>query len=130
VRSKEPAVVAAAVGAAPDRADDPHGEPLVVAGETATVVERVAHEPAPRIEVQQSPAAEPREPSPISEPTSPRAPTLRKRTAKLAHMAVTSARQRRAILAALLAVAALSTSVGILAGRWLAVRTAATGSTR
>jgi hypothetical protein len=131
VRAKGPAVVASAIGAAPDRADDPHGELLAAVGETATVAERVAHEPAPQAERQEAGAGEARGPSPIPEVTPSSGVTLGTRTARLARLAATTAHQRRAMLAALLGVALLSASVGILAGRWLAARTtAAPGATR
>jgi hypothetical protein len=124
VRSKEPAVVAA-VGAPPDHARDPHGDPLAGAGETA-VAERVTDEPAPQVEAQPTLAPEARGPSPISGRIRSRAATFRTRTATLARLAVTTAQQRRALLVPLLAVALLSASVGILAGRWLAAKTTAT----
>jgi hypothetical protein len=124
VKAREPAV-AAALGMAPDRADDPHGEPLMSAGETATLAERVAHEPVPQVEGRQAAAGEPRGPSPISEVTPSRAAAFRTRTAMLARLAVTTAHQRRALIAALLGVALLSASAGILAGKWLAARTTA-----
>jgi hypothetical protein len=53
------------------------------------------------------------------------------RTATLTRLAVSTAGRRRSLLAALLGVALLSASVGVLAGRWLAARTtAAAGVTR
>lgn len=118
MRSKEPVGIAAAMAAAPDRAANPHDESLVLAGEIASFGERAAHEPALQVEAEQAPAAEP-------EVTPSRAATFRTRTANLARFAVTTAQQRRALLAALLGVALLSASVGVLAGRWLAARTTA-----
>jgi hypothetical protein len=122
VRSKEPAL--AAVGAAPDRAGDPHGEPLTSADEMAVAADRGVWEPAPAADVRPTATAEPRGPSPISEVGPSRAATFRASTAKLARLAASTAHQRRAIIAALLGVALLSASVGVLAGRWLAARTA------
>jgi hypothetical protein len=71
---------------------------------------------------------EPRAPSPTSEPTASAAPSFGMRTTVFARTAVDAARQRRATLAALLAVALFSASVGVLAGRWLAARTGATAA--
>jgi hypothetical protein len=125
VRTPEPVAVAAAVSAAPDRAYDPHGEPLAVAGETA-----VADQPVREAAAPQNPVAEPRGPSPISAVTVSRAAAFRRRASSLARLAVTTARQRRTMLAALLGVALFSASVGILAGRWLAARTTVTSGGR
>jgi iron only hydrogenase large subunit len=126
MRAKEPIVVAAAVGAAPDRADDPHGDGFAVVAETS-VAEQAVSDAA----LEPTSDAEPRRLSPISTVTVSRAAAFRTRTMALARFAVASARRRRTMLAALLGVALLSASVGILAGRWLAARTAATpGATR
>jgi hypothetical protein len=133
VRAKEPVVAAAAVGAPPDHAADPHGEPHGVAGETAVGEPATLPESAPQLEIEQAPAPEPGRPSPMPMPAEvvSSAAKFRTRTATLARLAATTAQQRRALLAALLAVAMLSASAGILAGRWLAVRTAVTsGATR
>ena len=126
VREQEPVVVAAAVAGAPDRAGDPHGASHAAGGETA-----VAEQAVPDVTHAPTPGAEPRGPSPISAVTVSRAATFRTRTGALARLAVTGARQRRTVLAALLGVALLSASVGLLTGRWLAARTAtAPGATR
>ena len=108
VRAREAAAVSTAVGAAPGRATDTRGQPPV------------AEMGAPQVEVES--AAEPRGPSPISGVSASRPGSFRVRTVTLARAAASAARQRRTMLAALLGVALLSASVGILAGRWLAVR--------
>jgi hypothetical protein len=122
VRAKEPAL--AAVGAAPDRALDPHAEPVPDAGASA-LTEHVVSAPGPEAEVRRAPTPEPNGPSSISVESPARAASLRMRTATFARLAVTTAHQRRTMIAALLGVALLSASVGVLAGRWLAARTAA-----
>jgi hypothetical protein len=115
----------AMIGAAPDRAVDPHGEPLADPGGTA-VPEHLTPELATGgVEVRPSPAAAPHGPSRGSEPAPVQAPTFRARAEALARLAVTTASQRRTLLAALFAVAVLSVSVGVLAGRWLAARATA-----
>ncbi|MFN2567475.1 MAG: [Fe-Fe] hydrogenase large subunit C-terminal domain-containing protein [Gemmatimonadaceae bacterium] len=131
LRSNGPRAVSATLGSAPDHAADPHDNtPLALAGETAapepTSRERpraaapdAAPEPPP------APASEPRGPSPISGASGAPAASFRLRTTAFARMAVGAARQRRTTVAALLAVALLSASVGVLAGRWLAARAAA-----
>jgi hypothetical protein len=112
--------VATAIGAAPDHAADPHGERIVT--------EMSLSEPASRIDL--APVGEGPRQSPISEVTAAPVVSFRIRTAKLARVAATAAHQRRGLIAALLGVALLSASVGVLAGRWLAVRPAAPAATR
>jgi hypothetical protein len=104
---------------APDRAGDPNEEPVVT--------ETPLPEPTPAPADDRPPM---RATAPISEVTPARAASFRVRTAKLARVAVSRAHQRRALLAALLGVAALSATVGALAGRWLAARAEAPAATR
>jgi hypothetical protein len=110
VREKEPRPVAAAIGAAPDHAADPHGEPFIISDEVVAEAARAA--------------AGLRAPAPISEVGVTPAASFRTRSTTFARKAVSAARQRRTAVAALLAVALLSASVGVLAGRWLAARAA------
>ncbi len=116
----ERVVVATTIGAAPDHALDPSGE--------STVTEMTLAEPAPQLDV--APAADARATSPISEVTAAHSSSFRLRTAKIARVAMSTAHQRRALLAALLGVALISATVGVLAGRWFAARTEAPAATR
>ena len=120
-RSMESAVAAATIGSAPDHAADPHGD---FHPDPFNIPEDVVQEAA-RAAAQLRPA-----PPPISELGPPPVASFRIRSTTLARMAVGAARQRRTAVAALLAVALLSASVGILAGRWLAARAAAPASVR
>jgi hypothetical protein len=122
VRSPKPVAVNTAVGEAPDRAADPHEEPFVT--------EMTLPPPEPQAEMEHTGAPKPRDLSPNSAVTISRAASFRIRTATFARVAVSAAHQRRALLGALLAVALVSASVGILAGQWLAARTATPAGVR
>jgi len=79
---------------------------------------------APEPQGPPAPAPQSRESAPVSGPGVVADASLRARTTTLARMASSAARHRRTTVAALLAVALLSASVGVLAGRWLAARAA------
>jgi hypothetical protein len=128
VLSREPVVARPETNGAPNHAADPHAESAGVAGQMAVAEPQPresVHTTVPEADDAIAPSAEPRGPSPISGPSAASAASLRVRTTELARMAVGAGHQRRATVAALLAVALLSASVGVLAGRWLAARTGA-----
>ena len=112
--------VATPIGAAPDRAADPHGERIVT--------EMTLPDPAPRVDM--SAAAESTRTAPISEVSAAPVVSFRMRTAKFARIAVSAAQRRRGMIGALLAVALLSATIGIVAGRWLAAKSETPAATR
>jgi hypothetical protein len=120
VQERVTVAVATPIGAAPDHALDPHGERIVT--------EMTLPDPAPRIDV--GPAAESTRATPISEVSAVPAVSFRMRTAKFARVAVSAAQRRRGLIGALLAVALVSATVGIVAGRWLAAKSEAPAATR
>lgn len=124
VQTQTPLAVAVAketIRTAPDHAADPHGEPVVT--------EMTLPSPPPQLEVAPASTESPR-PSPISGVSGPQVATFRVRTATFARIAVSAANQRRGLIAALLGVALLSASIGVLAGRWLSARAATPAATR
>ena len=112
--------VATITRTAPDHAADPHGEPIVT--------EMTLPEPTPQLDA--APTAEAPRASPVSGVSASTALSFRVRTAKFARVAVSAAQQRRRLIAALLGVALLSASIGVLAGRWLAARAESPAATR
>ncbi len=118
-KAPERTVVARAVGGAPDRAADPHEEPIIT--------EMPLPEPPPQVQMENGSGARS---TPVSELGTVPTTSFRMRTVKLARVAVSAAHQRRAILGTLLGVALISATVGVLAGRWLAGRSEAPAATR
>jgi hypothetical protein len=115
VNARAPLTVRAPAGP-PNQADDPHGIPFNIPND---VVEEAARA-----------AADLRTPAPISEVTVTRAAAaFGTRATQLARLAVSAARRRRTTLTALLAVALLSATVGVVAGRWMAGRGAVPAGT-
>ena len=92
------------------------------------MTEMTVAEPVAQLDV--APTSETVRTSPISEVSAPVASSFRIRTAELARGAMNTAQQRRALLTALLGVALISATIGVLAGRWLAVRNEAPAATR
>jgi hypothetical protein len=118
-KAPERTVVARAVGGVPDRAADPHEEPIIT--------EMPLPEPPPQVQMENGSGARS---TPVSELGTVPTTSFRMRTVKLARVAVSAAHQRRAILGTLLGVALISATVGVLAGRWLAGRSEAPAATR